>query len=212
MEIVYLHGFASGPTSRKAEFFRERFAERGAVLRVPQMDEGDFENLTITGQLELVERVANGNPVTLIGSSLGGYVAALYAARHPEVRKLVLLAPAFYFPQRWTERLGAATAAAWMKSGKMLVHHHSEGRLREIGYQLLEDGARYELAPDVRQPTLIFHGIKDEVVPAAYSREFAEAHPGNVRLTLLNSGHELTDVLETIWTGTERFLLPIPRC
>jgi hypothetical protein len=50
------------------------------------------------------------------------------------------------------------------------------------------------------------------VVPAAYSKEFAEAHPDIVRLTLLNSGHELTDVLETIWTGTERFLLPIPRC
>jgi uncharacterized protein len=212
MDIIYLHGFASGPTSRKAEFFRERFAEHGVVLRVPHMDEGDFENLTITGQLKLIERIAGGNPVALIGSSLGGYVAALYAARHPEVQKLVLLAPAFYFPQRWTELLGAAAAAAWKQSGKMQVHHYSDGQMREIGYQLVEDGVRYEIAPDVCQPTLIFHGLKDDVVPAAYSKEFAEAHPDIVRLTLLNSGHELTDVLDTIWTGTERFLLPIPRC
>ncbi len=170
------------------------------------MDEGDFEGLTITGQLKLVERIAGGGAVVLVGSSMGGYVAALYAARHPEVAKLVLLAPAFYFPRRWMETLDPEKAAAWQRDGKMGVFHYSEGMIRDIGYQLVKDAAQYEPAPNVTQPTLLFHGLKDDVVPAAYSRGFAAAHPANVILRLLDSGHELTDVLERIWLEAEGFL------
>ena len=167
MRFLYLHGFASGPLSRKAQFFRERFEERGLVLEVPAMDEGDFEGLTITGQLRLVERMAGGEPCSLIGSSMGGYVAALYAARHPEVRKLVMLAPAFYFPKRWEENLDPAKSEAWKRTRKMSVMHYSDGQMRDIGYQLVEDGIQYEPAPNVTQPALIFHGSKDDVVPVA---------------------------------------------
>src|SRR5690348_17748458 len=53
-----------------------------------------FEHLTISGQLGVLERTLQNEPVRLIGSSMGGYLAALYAARHPEVDRLVLLAPA----------------------------------------------------------------------------------------------------------------------
>ena len=44
------------------------------------------------------EKLAKGEPLVLMGSSLGGYLAALYAARHPSsVDRLILLAPAFRF-------------------------------------------------------------------------------------------------------------------
>ena len=48
MKYIYLHGFASGPGSTKARFFRDRFAEAGRELRVPDLAAGDFEHLTIT--------------------------------------------------------------------------------------------------------------------------------------------------------------------
>jgi pimeloyl-ACP methyl ester carboxylesterase len=207
MKTIYLHGFASGPLSRKAQFFRERFEERGLALDIPLLDEGDFERLTVTAQLKLLERLSGGEPVSLIGSSMGGYVAALYASRHPEVKKLVMLAPAFYFPKRWMDQLDPDKAAAWKRNGTMPVFHYSEGRMRDIGYQLVKDADSYEPAPNVTQPALIFHGLHDDVVPADYSREFAAAHPANVKLHLLNSGHALTDVLETIWQEAEAFLV-----
>src|ERR1700678_4151148 len=98
MRVVYLHGFASGPQSGKARFFAERFGARGVPFVAPRLDEGDFEGLTISGQLKVVEKAVGEGPVVLMGSSLGGYLAALYAARHREaVEKLVLLAPAFQF-------------------------------------------------------------------------------------------------------------------
>src|SRR5690242_18341270 len=104
--ILYLHGFASGPRSSKARYFHERLTKAGARVEVPDLAAGDFERLTITGQLGVIARLAAGEPVSLIGSSLGGYLAALYAARHPEVRRVVLLAPGFAFARRWPEWLG----------------------------------------------------------------------------------------------------------
>src|SRR5437879_6318239 len=115
--IVYLHGFASGPQSTKAQFFLRKFSERGVTIRIPRLDEGNFEGLTISGQLGVIERAAGEGPVSLIGSSLGGYLAALYAARHPEVEWLVLLAPAFQFPGRWRERFSEDELAEWKRRG-----------------------------------------------------------------------------------------------
>src|ERR1039458_9214966 len=115
--ILYLHGFASSPASSKARFFAERLRAAGAVIDIPDLAAGDFEHLTISGQLRVIERAASGNPVALMGSSMGGYLAALYAARHPEVSRLVLLAPAFRFARRWAERMGDAAVGGWSGSG-----------------------------------------------------------------------------------------------
>jgi uncharacterized protein len=204
--ILYLHGFASGPESGKARFFAGQFRTRGVDLEVPDLAHGDFEHLTITGQLRVIESLARGEAVSLIGSSLGGYLAAIYAARRPEVRRVVLLAPAFGFARRWPESLGPEKVAAWKQAGEMEVFHYAEGRPRRLGYALLEDGQRYPDYPDCRQPALVFHGAHDDVVPARFSQEFAATHP-NARLEVLDSGHELHNVLEYMAPRVMDFLL-----
>ena len=203
--IVYLHGFASGPTSKKARFFSERFAQLGIGLEIPDLADGHFERLTISGQLRVIERVSGGEPVSLIGSSMGGYLAALFAARHAEVDKLVLMAPAFCFSSRWPQTLGDATMEEWKRKGVLDVLHYSQGRTVELGYQLIEDGRKYEDFPEVRQPTLIFHGKNDTVVPSDLSVQFATRHP-RAQLHLMESDHELLNVLDDMWMATERFL------
>jgi pimeloyl-ACP methyl ester carboxylesterase len=193
VRVIYLHGFASSPSSRKATFFAGRLRRAGAACDVPALDGGDFSGLTITGQLAVVDALAAGEPVSLIGSSLGGYLAALYAATHANVERVVLLAPAFGFARRWPRRLGEAAVARWRAEGSMPVFHYAAGEERRVGIELLDDGA------------LLFHGRRDEVVPYTYSEEFQALHPA-ARLHLLESGHELTDVLETIWPVTAEFL------
>ena len=192
--IVYLHGFASSPSSSKARFFAERLRAAGAQVEIPDLAAGDFEHLTLTGQLRVIERAAGAGPVSLAGSSMGGYLAALYAARHMEVRRVVLLAPAFRFAHRWAENIGAEAAIAW-KQTPVEVFHYGEGRTRLLTHQLLEDGRAYEDFPDFHQPALIFHGAHDDVVPAQYSEHFAAAHP-NARLQVLDSGHDLLNMLD----------------
>jgi pimeloyl-ACP methyl ester carboxylesterase len=203
--FVYLHGFASSPGSRKARFFEERFCELGIGLEVPDLAEGDFRNLTLSAQLRVIERAARGDAVSLIGSSMGGYLAALYGARHPEVKKLVLLAPAFSFASRWPETLGAPAMEQWKRTNTLEVFHYSEGRPVELGYQLIEDALQYEAYPDVRQPVLIFQGRNDTVVPPEYAEKFAARHP-NASLRLMDSDHDLVNVLDEMWRETEKFL------
>ena len=204
--IIYLHGFASGPSSKKAQYFRQRFASQGVEVEIPDLAEGDFEGLTLTGQLRVVEKAALGEPVSLIGSSMGGYLAALYAARHPETDKVVLMAPAFGFARRWAESLGPERMEEWKRAGRLAVYHYADQQERELGYQLMEDALQYEDYPAVTQPALVFHGKNDETVPHEYSVQFAAGRQ-NARLELVDSGHELTDVLDLMWTEIRRFLL-----
>jgi uncharacterized protein len=204
--VVYLHGFASSPHSSKAQFFQRKFAERGVPMEIPRLDEGRFEDLTISGQLRVIEHAVGDEPAILIGSSLGGYLAALYAHRHPtQVEKLVLLAPAFQFPRRWRERYSDQDWDLWKREGSTPVFHYGEGGIRRLGYRFVEDAALYEDEPDFPQPALILHGERDSVVPAEISRVYAARHP-NTRLVLFESGHELTDVLEPMWLEIMNFL------
>jgi pimeloyl-ACP methyl ester carboxylesterase len=205
MNLTYLHGFASGPQSSKAQFFRRRFEALGIAMQIPNLSEGNFEGLTITGQLRVIERVAGGDDVFLIGSSMGGYLAALYAARHREVKKLVLLAPAFGFARRWPPMLGEEKVAEWRRTGWLPVYHYGDTMERRVGYELLQDAERYEDYPDISQPALVFHGRMDDVVPVEYSEEFAARHP-HVMLRVMESGHELIDVLEEMWVEIVEFL------
>ncbi len=203
--IVYLHGFASSPSSTKARYFRRLLEEAGATVETPDLAAGDFERLTISGQLRVVERAAGSGPVSLMGSSMGGYLAALYAARHPEVERLVLLAPAFRFARRWEEHLATEAIEQWRQTGTMKFFHFGEGREMPLHYGLLEDAAAYEDYPDFRQPALIYHGANDDVVPAAFSREFAGKR-ANARLRVMDSGHDLLNVMEEIAPEVTAFL------
>lgn len=203
--ILYLHGFASSPSSRKAQFFRQQFAARGIEIEIPDLARESFERLTISGQLQVIEELAAGGPVSLIGSSLGGYLAALYASRHPEVQRVVMMAPAFDFATGWEARLGAEAFSAWRESGFLEVPHYATGQPARVGFDLIRDAHRYPGAPEFAQPALIFHGTADDVVPLAGSIDYAARHP-NAKLEVFESGHELTDVMDLMWPIAYPFL------
>jgi hypothetical protein len=203
--VVYLHGFASSPSSSKARFFRDRLERAGTRVTVPDLAAGDFEHLTITAQLATIADAAGHGPVSLMGSSMGGWLAALYAARHPEVERLSLLAPAFGFNRRWPERLGPAEMERWRREDSLAVFHYGDNRTRNVHYRLMDDSARYEDFPDFPQPALIFHGANDDIVPASYSEELAALRP-NAQLSVVDSGHDLLNVLEAIAPPIVEFL------
>lgn len=204
--IIYLHGFLSGPNSTKGQYFEHNFSSIGATVHQPDLVADDFQGLTITGQLAVLDAaVRKLKPVMLVGSSLGGYLAALYAARNStRVSSLVLLAPAFGFARHWAAQLGEVEMSAWRKQGVRFVDDHGDKGNLPIGYQLYEDALQYENFPDVKQPTLVFHGRMDDVVSPELSTEFA-LKKVNVELHLLDSNHRLLDVIETIWKQVEVF-------
>jgi uncharacterized protein len=203
---LYLHGFASSPQSRKAQFFLGRMRGLGLEMAIPDLAEGDFAGLTISKQLALMERETAGRKVRLMGSSLGGYLAALYAERHPEqVERLVMLAPAFRLAERWEQRTGAAAMAEWERTGAMAYFHYGEKRELALGWEFMADARRYPAQPAFGQPALIFHGEGDDVVPVEDSVEFVARHP-NARLQVMTSDHELGDCMEEMWAQLGPFL------
>src|SRR2546426_894461 len=54
--LAYLHGFASGPGSTKAQFFKARFAERGVTLEIPDLAP-DFTSMTVASMLVIVDAI-----------------------------------------------------------------------------------------------------------------------------------------------------------
>jgi pimeloyl-ACP methyl ester carboxylesterase len=208
--IAYLHGFASGPSSRKARHLAEGFGARGVAVAVPDLTPGSqgFERSTPRTMLE-VARAALGDapgPHGLIGSSLGGYLAALLASQDPRVDRLVLLAPAFRLFERWSERLTAAQLADWRNHG-LPTHHHVTQTERRIGWPFFEVASALPALPVVAVPTLVIAGSRDQTVPLADVEAWVERTP-TARLVTVDDGHELAESLPLILRQAWEFLVP----
>jgi uncharacterized protein len=211
--VLYLHGFASGPGSKKGVAFAEHFAGRGVEIERLDLRRPSLAHLRLSAMIEHAAHAigdARGRAV-LIGSSLGGLTAARLAERDARVGALILLAPAFQMIPRWRARLGEEAWTAWRDSGWMRVFDHTTGGEAAVDFGFAEDAAFVDGAgggwPDVRVPTWIFHGVRDEVVDVELSRAFARSRP-HVTLTELDDGHELVASLPVLLTAAERVLRP----
>ncbi|NEO69560.1 YqiA/YcfP family alpha/beta fold hydrolase [Moorena sp. SIO3H5] len=207
MRFIYLHGFASSPESAKAVYLQQAFAGLNVSLVVPDLNQDDFDHLTISRQISQVAALLplDGTPVTLIGSSLGAFTAACIAQNNPQIKRLVLLAPAFGFLGHWLPKLGAEQLNQWRSQGYLDIYHYRENRKLPLHYQFLEDARQYEALELERQvPTLILHGCYDDVIPIMESCDYASTRPW-VQLVELQSEHGLRDVMELIWAAVREF-------
>lgn len=206
--ILYLHGFASGPGSKKGVAIAARLAARGVEVARLDLRVPSIEQLRVSAMID-VTRAAIGGPrdrAVLIGSSLGGMVAARIAESEPRVCALILLAPAFRFEDRWRARLGDAGWAAWMAEGTHAFHDHQTGGSVQIDAGFAREAAALDVGwPDVRVPTTILHGTRDDVVPVETSRAFVAVTP-HVRLIELDDDHELMVTLPRILDEIDRLV------
>ncbi|GAB4541146.1 MAG: alpha/beta fold hydrolase [Pleurocapsa sp.] len=206
-KYIYLHGFASSPQSNKARYLRDRFGELGIDLNVLDLNQGDFSHLTLSRQIQqtVAASADEETDITLIGSSFGGLTAAWVAEKYPQVKNLILLAPAFGFPGSWMQKLSTEQIKQWQESGYLGVYHYGEDKLLPLHYQFVQDASNYNLSQLTRQlPGLILHGVHDDVVPIEVSRSYVANHPP-VKLIELDSDHGLNDVKEIIWQEIKNF-------
>jgi uncharacterized protein len=208
--LLYLHGFASGPSSHKATVLSRRFAEAGVHVEVPDLTPGTdgFERSSPSSMLAVAEGclARAAPPHALVGSSLGGYLSAVAASRDPSIERLVLLAPAFRLFERWSARLTPAELAGWRADGLETMHFAS-GRKRRLGWQFFESAQAFPAFPEVRVPTLCIAGTKDETVPIADVEAFVARTP-SARLVAVDDGHDLAASLDLIFDEARAFLAP----
>ena len=207
--VIYLHGFASSSQSGKAVYLGERLRARGVDFHAPDLNLPDFSSLTVTRMLEQTHALLETarEPATLIGSSLGAFVAVNAAAKWPaKVGRLVLMAPALDFGDDGLRGPGGADLVAWKQAGQLEVFHFGYGRTMPVHYELYADARRYDAVnAELSIPILVFQGRDDTAVDPATVESWARRRP-NVELHMLDDGHQLTASLGYIWVKLAAFL------
>jgi len=199
--VVLCHGMESTKEGTKHQALAARLVPLGyVVLRFDFSYVGEsggrFEDLTISGEVEdLVGACdhlwARGiTRIGLVGSSLGGAVAVLYAAREPRVHALITIA-AVARPLGIVERLSASALADWRRTG-----YRGEGPHR-LKRDFLDDLSRVDVlaaACAVRGASLVAHGDHDRVVPVDDAHLLYQALPTPKAIAITPGGdHRYSD-------------------
>lgn len=216
--VIYLHGFASSPSSSKAQRFARELADRGVSFECPDLNLPEFKTLTVSRMIDQVREAiasAPAGPIALVGSSLGAFVALHASTRHFETRsaqvpfgidRLILLAPAVDFGGNRLKQLGQHGIEAWRRAGSIPFFHYAHDREEHVDFGLYEDAAKYDAFALVSTlPTLVFHGRRDESVDPASVERWAAGRAG-VDLRMLDDDHQLTASVDLIWDESRKFL------
>ena len=200
--LVLCHGMESTRLGNKQQAIVERFLPLGiSVLRFDFSyvgeSEGRFEDLTITGEVDdalgALDFLQEFSPsrVVLIGSSLGGAVALLAAARTPERVHAVATIAAVADTSLFTKSLSDADLAAWRRTGR---RRWGEGYLN-AGF--LDDVQRLDIplaVATLQRPLLVMHGEADTIVPPEHASVLAAAAAGEVTLAMFPGvGHRFEE-------------------
>lgn len=194
-KYIYLHGFASGKGSSKelllSQFFNEQVGN--VELHLPDLNIPSFEKLSVTEIVQHLknEILSNTQQYRLIGSSLGGLVAATLASELKEsskIRSLILLCPALDASNRWKAKLTESELKQWQLQGTKKYYNFSTNSEQYLHYGFYEDLLKQVQYPVVNVPLTIVHGINDDVVPVNISRTYIELLQTN------GSNNELIEV------------------
>ena len=192
----------SNKNSEKLVDLGTALAERGILaLRfdfayVGESD-GKFEDLTYSGEVDdlkaayaLVQSRRPGK-TAILGSSMGGTVALMFAAREPQVAALVTIAAPLH-PENFPKRiLTPAQIQKWRELGFTTYHG------QRLNASLLDDLEQLDVVESARRigcPVLILHGDADDVVPVAEAYELAACLTATKRLEIFkDTDHRLSD-------------------
>ncbi len=210
MHIIYLHGFASSPLSKKAQYFKSKLESDAIQFHIPDLNVHDFGHLTLTAMIEAVAQTIRTLPdgdIVLIGSSMGGLTALHFCDRYASqeaqrVNQLILLAPALDFLAN-RNRQNPDLMTTWREQGHYPFFNYAHNKEMSVHYGLIEDVATYDsYTTNVVIPTLIYHGKNDESVDVEQSIRYAKSHE-HVTLHVLDSDHQLLDKTDEILAGIQ---------
>ena len=207
-QFIYLHGFASSPLSKKAVVFRNKFKEIGLSLVVPDLEKGNFENINLTYQMNILYDLLDkfkDEEVCLIGSSMGGYLAAMAAQKRKNIQAIYLMAPGFNFMDRWMKKLDLDCTDETSWASRVPVFHYGCGVTKLVSTNIFKDAKNWNnLKLDREIPVRIIHGIYDEVVSVNESRKFVSDRPWS-SLKELDADHGLLSHVDWIVDDSIKF-------
>ena len=188
--VLIIHGFAGGT------YDQERLAnylERHAKLDVysftlPGHEKRTFKTAKYQEWIKASEEMIDSlikdgyRSIYLIGHSMGGVIATYLSSKYPQVKKLVLAAPAF----NYLVVEGESSTMDKFKSGINMVINNDRDEVftRFLKLPITSFNEFTKLVDkykgsykDVNVPTLILQGDKDTLVPIKSSMELYENLP-----------------------------------
>lgn len=173
---LFLHGLGSVRAGEKsAALLAHARRQRRALTRFDFRGHGESSGRI--GHATIGELIADTGkvldrfgPAIIVGSSLGGLVAAFVAAARPaQVRGLALLAPALGLVHRLEQWVGGTGMLRTTDGREFPVHE----RVVQDAHALDEAG----LPGRLPMPVLVVHGSADDVIPSRRSERFFAAVP-----------------------------------
>ena len=186
MHVLFAHGFESNPHGSKPTYMRE---ELGWEVTTPVMSELGWN---IEQETEVLLRLIDEHDYDLVsGSSMGALAAANASAMRPELDlRLLLLAPAFGLSDLWREGAGEKGLAHWKAHGSVPYHHRGFEKDIMLGWDFIEAADRMSW-PELTHPTVIMHGLQDDIVPIENSRRVTAENDHVVALLEIEDGHRM---------------------
>ena len=139
--------------------------------------------------------------ITLIGSSMGGWVAMLYALNYPKkVSKLIGIAPAPDFTKELIWKSLTSKEKQKIKSNKIVTRKVSKDFSYSYSPKLFINSKNF-FVKDIKKKyngkTILFHGGQDQSVPYNYNDKFYKNSTflNLTNITIKNADHSMSDKL-----------------
>lgn len=166
--IYYIHGYQSEPNSKKGLILKEKLGAIPIKYRDCEPEDIVIEDCVN----RIIEQIKDDEDAILIGSSLGGLLAAK-VAKKKKVKQLILLNPA------------------------IIPGNFDINRIEGIPKRILKEMQDKELFKSkIDTKISIIVGTKDDLIPNDFALEFAKAQRAD--LIFLEDDHSLTKSLEKL--------------
>ncbi len=167
--LYYIHGYLSSPNSTKGVLFKEKLNAKAIKYR-----DCEPEDLVISDCLALIKKeIEKDENAILIGSSLGGFLAAKTALENPNVKQIILLNPAIIPPSV------------------------DITKIQGMPQRILSDIKDTSLFREkISSSIFILVGIEDDLIPISWPIEFALSQEATVRF--FNDDHSFTNNMKQL--------------
>ena len=185
-EILFITGFLSKRWGNKSTALAELCQQHNwgfccFDFRGNGDSEGTFSDYTLCDWLDdarsVTHLIADAPPLTIIGSSLGGWLAWILGQEFAQVRQLLLLAPAFNMMGKRANDISHTRRKQWKQTGWMPWDDDALHRNYPLSWKWVEESEalwaqRFDKLR--RVPATILHGLQDDVIPPVGSWQMTE--------------------------------------
>jgi len=185
-QMLFITGFLSKRWGNKSKALAQWCEEKGwgfccYDVRGFGDSEGSFTDYTLSDWMNdarsVLRTVKNGPPITIVGNSLGGWIAWLMAQEFQEIERLILIAPAFNMMGVRAQSIDPERQHAWHTAGWMPWDDEPAHKEWPLSWKWVEESEAYWKSSFDRLrrvKTMILHGLQDTVILPGGSSEFVE--------------------------------------